>query len=151
MKKVADLMSLDVHTLSSEHLAYHALIKMQENQLRHIPVVDEMGELLGIVSDRDLKQQLQNSFDREDIRSTDMEWMLKPLSELMTRNPVTVRPSDPVLEAVVMMLRHKISSVVVVPLDSNKPAGILTETDLLRLLSQFLEGEYEIASTSKKA
>lgn len=141
MKKVSDWMTLNVITLTPEHLAYHALLKMQENHLRHIPVVDDNEELVGIVSDRDLKQKLHDSFDRDDIRATDMEWMLKPLGELMTNNPVTVRPTDSVLDAVVQMLQHKISSVVVIPLDSNKPAGIITETDMLRLLSQFLEEE----------
>lgn len=141
MKKVADIMSLNLITLSPEHLCYHALLKMQEYQLHHIPLVDATGTLVGIVSDRDLKQQLQDSFQLDNVDQTDMEWMLKPLSEIMSYPTVTVTPDESVLHVLEMMLSQKISSVMVLPEGSQIPAGIVTETDLLYLLRSLLREE----------
>lgn len=141
MRKIADIMSLNLITLSPEHLCYHALLKMQEHQLHHIPLVDDSGSLVGIISDRDLKQQLQESFQLDNANQTDMEWMLRPLSEIMSYPAVTVTPDESVLHVTQMILSHKISSVIVLPEGSQIPAGIVTETDLLHLLQSILEEE----------
>lgn len=141
MRKIADIMSLNLITLSPEHLCYHALLKMQEHQLHHIPLVDDMGVLVGVVSDRDLKQQLQDSFQLDGVNPTDMEWMLRPLSEIMSYPAVTVTPEETVLHTTEMMISHKISSVIVLPEDSQIPAGIVTETDLMHLLCTLLREE----------
>ncbi|TNE45309.1 MAG: CBS domain-containing protein [Deltaproteobacteria bacterium] len=138
MKQVSDLMSMDLVTLSPEHLCYHAMLKMHEHYLRHIPIVDAKGDLVGIISDRDVKQKLTENLNIEDANQSEMEWMLQPLEELMSKAPVTVYPDENIKDVVRLFLNQKISSVVVLPRDSQKPAGILTETDLLRLLQSHL-------------
>lgn len=139
MKKVSDIMSLNLVTLSPEHLCYHAMLKMHENFLRHIPVVDPDGNLIGVVSDRDVKQQLTDNLNIEDANQSEMEWMLRPLADIMSKAPITVYPDENISKVVELFLNHRISSVIVLPRDSQKPAGILTETDLLQMLHNFLQ------------
>ena len=85
-----------------------------------------------------MKQKLTDNLNIEDANQTEMEWMLQPIEELMSNAPATVYPDEDIKDVVRLFLSQKISSVVVLPKDSQKPAGILTETDLLRLLQSLL-------------
>ena len=81
-------------------------------------VVDQAGTLCGIVTDGDLRRNL-----RPDL-------MALPVTDIMTRNPRTVRPDLLLGEAIEFQERHKITVLIVV--EDSKPIGVVHYLDLLR-------------------
>ncbi|WP_339251045.1 acetoin utilization AcuB family protein [Sporosarcina sp. FSL W8-0480] len=122
---IEEIMKRNVVSLSPQHTVKDALSIMQEKKIRHLPIVSEMKELLGIITDRDLKEVLPSLYSD----TTDVTVYKKPLSEIMTSNPITGHPMDFVEEAAVVFYDNQIGCLPIV--SNNKLVGILTETDLL--------------------
>ncbi len=98
---------------------------MNERRFRHMPVADEEGRLLGLVTQRDLLVAVQATEQRLDFDDE------RPVSKLMHRKLDTVRPECCAAEAARHMLRTKRSCLPVVNEDGVL-VGILTEADYLR-------------------
>ncbi|MDN4606995.1 acetoin utilization AcuB family protein [Sporosarcina highlanderae] len=122
---IEEIMKRDVIALSPHHTVKDALSIMQEKKIRHLPIVSETKELLGIITDRDLKEVLPSLYSD----TTDVTVYKKPLSEIMTSNPIIGHPMDFVEEAAVVFYDNQIGCLPIV--SNNKLVGILTETDLL--------------------
>lgn len=111
-----------------------ALDLMVKERFRHLPIVDEQGSLLGIVSDRDVKTALpdrtrpRSQFD-EVARATMVE-------EIMSRDPLSVASQTPLVNAIAVMLSCRVGALPVV--DDERLVGILTQTDILRRYAQDL-------------
>ncbi len=99
---------------------------MTERRFRHMPVVENGGGLIGIVTQRDLLIAAQGSEQRIDLDDD------RPVSELMIREVDTVRPECCAAEAARHMLRKKRSCLPVVD-ETDAVVGILTEADYMRL------------------
>jgi acetoin utilization protein AcuB len=123
-------------TIYSDALVRGAADMMKTRRLRHLPVVDHGGRLVGIVTDRDLRQVAFGPALRR--RLPDLAETLKTLTvqEIMTRGVVTVRPSTEIREAARLMHARKIGALPVV--DGDRVVGILTESDILRALQSVL-------------
>lgn len=129
---VGDWMSTDVVTVTEDVSMIKAGRIMREKKIRRLPVVDKDGRLVGIVSERDLKAASPSS-----ATTLDMYEMTYLLSELkikgiMTKNPLSIRRSDTVERAALIMRDRKIGSLPVVD-EAGKVAGIITDTDIFRL------------------
>jgi CBS domain-containing membrane protein len=130
--KVGDLMTEAVISLTLEDTALAAWDLMSERHIRHLPVVGGEGEVVGLVSERDLLRnamagaaELPVSAQRDylgDIR----------LEEIMTSVPYTVERDTDLAEAGRMMLEQKFSCLPVV--EGEALAGIITESDFVRYL-----------------
>lgn len=141
MQMVADYMTQHIAILLPEQRLYHAYQTMQELEIRHLPVVSKEGVLVGILSDRDVRKYMNASFETEHESFEDRRVMLAEVGDVMTKEVISVAPNNSVAMAVSMMLRNKIDALVVVEPDEEKPLGILTSTDLLRLLGERLTEE----------
>lgn len=120
-----EIMIRDVVTLSSTHTVQDALMIMQEHKIRHLPLTNEDGGLEGIVTDRDLKDASPSTM----LKGEHDSLLTIPLSEIMTKYPITAHPMDFVEEAAVILYRNQVGCL---PIISNqKLVGIITETDLL--------------------
>ena len=135
---VRDIMSPAVLTLTEDQRLYHALQVMEEHRVRHVLVIDEDG-LRGIVSDRDIKRQINAAFDTGSESENDRLAMLKPLHEIMTRNVITSGPDDDVQTVAEKMLHHRISAVPVV--EDDAILGIVTTSDILELFLRLSKNE----------
>ena len=134
MLAVRDLMTAPALALKEEDKV-SALYDLMDNQhVRHVPVVDEEGDLVGLVSHRDLlrcaltgQSDVPVSLQRELLRRTQID-------EIMTLDPVTVEADQNIGDAVDIMLENKFGCVPVV--EGNRLVGILTEADFVRFVGE---------------
>lgn len=123
-------MTRDLVTLPPEASVAEALTLCRERRIRHIPIVEE-GRLVGIVSDRDLRDASPALGDAE--RASALQEIR--LGDVMTREVSTAVPQDPIENAAQEMYELKIGSLpVVAEEDEEKLLGIVTSSDVMRAL-----------------
>jgi acetoin utilization protein AcuB len=129
--QVEDYMHIMPVTVTAEDLASTAYQRMRESHIRHLPVVTGQGRLVGIITDRDMRQA--SASDESHMAEYDLTYLLEKMTvrEIMTRQVGTVRRQTPVAEAAQILLEKKFGCLPVVH-DDNTLEGILTVTDLLR-------------------
>jgi CBS domain-containing protein len=133
--RVEDVMTREVVTLGPDDTLRDAVNVVQRNRIRHIPIV-EGRRLIGIVTDRDIKRatpSLHGGASQDDFNRTLDDLAL---SHVMTRDPLTVRPSADVKDAVALLIDRKYGALPVV--DGDELVGIVSDIDLLRILHTML-------------
>lgn len=142
---VSDLMTTDIVALLKEQSLPFAEELMRLERIRHLPVVDDDGHLVGLVTHRDLlgaQVSALTALDDED--KTDLE-LAVPVAKVMRTDVWTVAPDSPALEAAQIMLDHAFGCLPVV--DQRVLVGIVTEADYLALLVRVLKrGRKEITA-----
>ena len=129
---VGDWMSQNVITATEDVSMLKAGRILRERKIRRLPVVDKDGKLIGIVTERDLKAASPSSATTLDMY--EMTYLLSEMKvkAIMTKNPVSIRVSDTVERAALIMRDHKIGSLPVVD-EAGRVVGIITDTDIFRL------------------
>src|SRR5207249_8968722 len=96
-ESVARRMTKQVQTVAPDDPLRAAVDLEMRMKIRHIPVVDAAGKLVGIVTDRDIKRVLPSPLVRHGSRA-DYEALLDgtTISQVMTREPLTVTPESPI-------------------------------------------------------
>ena len=135
--KVEDFMHLNPVVLKSDASVIEAIKLLEEHNFRHLPIVDDENRVIGIVSDRDIKQ-VRVAIDLFNVSLEEAEEEIV-VADIMTRNVITVSPDTLLQKAAEIMMIHKIGALPVV--ESDKIIGIITETDLLKALVWILEEE----------
>jgi acetoin utilization protein AcuB len=127
---VRNHMTAKVQTLTEDARLRQAVELVLVRRVRHVPIVDRAGRLVGIVTDRDVMRALPSPLSP--IAHQMYESLLDntPVTKVRTREPITVEASVPLREAVITMLDRKISGLPV--LENGVLAGMLTQTDALR-------------------
>jgi CBS domain-containing membrane protein len=128
---VADLMTRDVTTLRRNDTLKSADELMRLGRIRHLPVLDEDGNLAGIVSQRDLflGGLLRALGYGAHARDKALDGLL--VKEAMKTEVLTTTRSTTLRQAAQLMLEHKVGCLVVV--EGAKVVGILTEADFVKL------------------
>ena len=135
-KLVRDIMTTDITTLDADAKLLDAALLMRSSGFRHLPVIKE-GRLVGLLSDRDVQRASPSMFSDISPEEYNRLFETTPIEKVMAKEPVSVSPDTPVAEVVSMMHQHKYGSVPVVEGDQQL-VGIVTTTDLLRILSDLL-------------
>ena len=106
----------------------HAMSLIRQRGIRHLPVV-EHDRLVGIVTDRDLRQASPSPATSLEIH--ELHYLLEKITvrDIMTSPVLTVAPETPIEEAARLMLEHRIGCLPV--LRRTTLVGIITETDIL--------------------
>ncbi|MGV7004110.1 CBS and ACT domain-containing protein [Desulfovibrio sp. QI0442] len=106
---------------------------MKDHHIRRIPVVDENGQVIGIISDRDVRDASPSKATTLDMY--EMHYLLAELKakNIMTAKPITVKPTDTVEQAALIMLDNKVGGLPVVN-DSGKLVGIISDHDVFKAL-----------------
>ena len=121
LSKVRDLMHADMPVVTSDTPMSEALLVMSQKSFGVVGVTDDAGRLLGIVTDGDLRRNMNGLLD-------------KSTQEVMTRDPMTIAPNALAEEAVAIMNERKITSLFVVDPDADGQAqGLLHIHDCLRV------------------
>jgi CBS domain-containing protein len=103
---------------------------MLERRIRHLPVTDEGGLLVGIVTDRDIRLNLPSQATSLSVWEINHLLARLTVQKVMTQSVLTVGPDRGAKDAAQLMLDHTIGALPVV--DGGRLVGIVTETDLLR-------------------
>jgi CBS domain-containing protein len=135
--KVVDIMTKDPLTLTPVETVGQADDLMNTNKIRQLPVV-QGKELVGIVTDRDIRSFLSGSLlESPEARE---RALASAVREIMTTEPITVSPDDDLQEAVELMIDEKIGGIPVVD-DAEGLVGIVTYVDILRCFLNRLQEE----------
>lgn len=139
--KVKDMMSRKPITIDPEAPLATAMAVMKKEQIRHLPVTDDAGQLLGIITDRDLRcaafgpalvERLAVGAQRR-VRSVAETLEELRVRDAMTWDVVSTHPEASLAHAARMLFFGRFGSLPV--LDGTKLVGILTERDLLRAMT----------------
>jgi acetoin utilization protein AcuB len=141
---VRDVMTKDPITIDPEAPLETAAAVMQERQVRHLPVVDEAGRLVGLIGDRDLRgallapaltEYLSGAAQRR-LRGIAAALENLRVRDAMTWDAVTIDPQAPVARAAALMFEARIGCLPVV--EGQRLIGIVTERDVLKALAATL-------------
>jgi CBS domain-containing membrane protein len=131
IRTVADLMTDVVETLSPTDNVLKAARGMRLGNIRHLPVVDETEQLVGLVT----HSQIVAVFTAQGRPGADQT----SVESIMERNVISVEPSTTAIAAAHLIETHKFGCLPVV--NDGKLIGIVTEHDFVRLARIFLESQ----------
>jgi CBS domain-containing protein len=121
-------------TVDSELAVLDALDRMYSDNIRHLPVVDASGQLVGLVSSRDIAQL---AADGGDLESTSV-------ADTMSTRPYSCAADTPLNDVAFHMENKKLGSAVIT--ENGKPVGIFTTVDALKAVRSLLTGEHVVAA-----
>lgn len=136
---VKDRMTIDPVTVTPEATFPEAYSKMREKAIRHLPVVDKTGELVGVLARTDMLNASPSS-DRA-LSIFEASYLLANLhvQDVMSSPPITVAEDAPLEEAARGMVERKIGCLPV--MHEGQLVGLITETDIFETFVEVLGGE----------
>lgn len=125
---VEEIMKTDIFSMKPNDRIELACHLIHEKRIRHIPIVDEKNQVIGIISDRDIRDISPSILHSEE----HLEDLQKPIGSIMTEDVITAHPLDFVEEISAIFYEHQIGCLPIV--SEGKLVGIVTETDMLHTL-----------------
>jgi len=122
---VEEVMITSVSTLTPTHTINDALLLLKAKRIRHVPIINDKSEVLGVVTDRDLKEATPSTL----LNSKYPEVYELPLEKIMTKNPIVGHPLDFLEETATIFYDNRIGCLPIV--SQGKLVGMITESDLL--------------------
>jgi CBS domain-containing protein len=130
-RTVGQFMTTDLFTVRPDDIVDFAATLMDWRHVRHVPVENETGELVGLVSHRALLRLVAQGRVGKEHQVT--------VGEIMNREPITAHADTPTVEAIRLMREKKLACL---PVTRNeKLVGIVTEHDLIVVASYVLESQ----------
>ena len=127
---VGDRMAVEPIVIRADATLTEAAVLMDRHHIHGLPVIDALGNLVGVVSQTDLARA----------RATEYLWANWPglsVRHLMTAPAITIERSTPLVVAARKMERHHIHRLVVVDdVEGSIPIGILSMTDLIHAIAE---------------
>jgi len=132
--KIEALMSKKLITLPMDSSLSKANEVFKKQNIHHLLILDDDGLLAGIITDRDLYKNLSPTIGTNQETPRDTALMQKKLHQIMARNLITSQAHQSLNEAVLLFHDNHISCLPVVD-KQNKPIGIITWRDILKVLA----------------
>lgn len=137
---VGERMSAPAVTVRPDTPFQEALRLMRERRFRRLPVVDDNGHLVGIVSERDLLHASPSPATSLSIWEINyLLWQLR-VDQIMTKRVATIAADRPIVAAARLMVDNRIGGLPVVDAQG-VVVGVITETDIFRVFVELLEGQ----------
>ncbi len=129
---VGRVMHTDLVTIAPKTTLIEARDILEKKQIKHLLVVDKKNELIGIVSDRDLKKSWASSATA--LSTHELNYLLNTVTvdSIMVKKTITITPDTTIERAASTFQENRISSLPVV--DGDKLLGIITSTDVMGVL-----------------
>ena len=138
MKTVQELMSNTLYTLKAHDTVHTARELMLEKRIRHVPIVDDADNLVGLLTKHDvLEVSISTLAEVENDVRDELEEGI-PISEVMMTDLMVGYLDTSLREAAQFMLEQKHGCLPILSADQ-KLAGILTEADFVRLALFYIE------------
>jgi CBS domain-containing protein len=138
-RTVADVMTRKLVTVSERDLLESLEELMRRLRLRHLPVVDRQGKLVGLVTHRDLLSAFASWLTDKEAEENALIKQL-PVRRIMQHEVLTVQPEDSLVEAGKLLWGSKIGCLPVIDGDGML-VGIITEADFIRVAVSLLGDE----------
>jgi acetoin utilization protein AcuB len=135
--RVKDLMTRAPVTVDSSATVGVAWKLMRDRKIRHLPVLDDDKRLVGIVTDRDLREVILEPSIQEQLGALVKSVKIAQVRDVMTWGVITVRPDTGIREAARIVRDQKIGALPVV--EAGRILGMLTATDLVRAIVEILD------------
>lgn len=121
---VSDLMTPEVITLQLSDLKtiFDVSQLFKQHHVRHIPILDDYNQILGIITPQSVRNQIKPEYLLRHIR----------VSEVMVQHVITGYPDQSLLDITRHMMAYKVSCVVIVDSQHQRPIGVITERDIVR-------------------
>jgi acetoin utilization protein AcuB len=135
--KVSNFMSSKVISAQENDGIRQTFFRMRENEVRHMPVLNGQGELVGFISDRDLRrpQWVDEAPDLSHIYHLDDNMEVR---DLMSKNLIVTYTYESISKATKKFLEHNFGAMPVLNKDEEL-VGILSAIDLLKALDIILD------------
>ncbi|GGG30053.1 acetoin utilization protein AcuB [Lysinibacillus alkalisoli] len=122
---VEQIMNNKPYTLEAHHTIRDAMRLMREKKIRHIPIVTPNREVIGVVTQRDLKEAMPSSLESaERDRLFDVT-----VDQFMIKSPIMAHPLDTVEDLALIFYDAKVGCLPII--SNNELVGIVTTTDML--------------------
>jgi acetoin utilization protein AcuB len=135
---VEEYMRSPAITISAEAGLDRALMIMQTQHIRHLPVVDENHDLAGIITSGNLRMHMTEDKSQSDGMKGYFLPALTKVRKVMVTDVHKARVDTTMVEAALQMCDLKIGALPVVDSTGKKVLGIITETDMLRLFAKMM-------------
>ena len=135
-QQVSQYMTTDIFTVHADDAVQLVADLMGWERIRHVPVEDGNGKLVGLVTYRSVLRYL-NNLSKGGVRQQGKDAALTPVSDIMRRDVHTVTPETPTLDAIRLMRRYRIGCLPVV--ENGHLVAILTEEDFMAIATDLLE------------
>lgn len=132
--RVQDIMTRDVVSIRDDRKLHAARAIMQFSKIRHLPVVNVHGDLVGLITRGVILETQASSLERIPQVDKDRRLATVTVGEVMLRDPVTIAADAHVHTAAHLMVSRRIGCLPVT--SGTSLVGILTEVDLLHLLEE---------------
>ncbi len=140
--KINEIMTADPMCIEQDATIGTAISVMVEKKIRHLPVIDASGAVVGVITDRDLRcaalapalEQYLSEGARRRLRNVGAALENLRVKDAMTCSPVTARPDMAVSQAAAIMLEMQVGSLPVI--EDGKLVGIVTDRDAVKALAR---------------
>lgn len=128
---VIERMATDLITIGPDLTIGEAKKIMSENSIRHLPVIDDEGLLIGIVTDRDMRDAMPSTLKKKaDYEKTLAIIKNYKIQDIMTRDLLTIYPYYTIQDTLLVIQKKKVGALPVVD-EEGRLKGILSTRDLL--------------------
>jgi CBS domain-containing protein len=143
-RTVREVMTRGPITIAPDAPLAAAAAVLHEREIRHLPVVDEAGRVVGILSDRDVRGvllapvlgQYLSARGQRSLRSVSASLQGMRVRDAMTWDAVVIEPTAPLVQAAAIMFEGRFGCLPVV--ERGVLVGIVTERDVLKAIAAFL-------------
>jgi acetoin utilization protein AcuB len=129
---ISDWMTKKVFTVTPDDNITTAIKLLKEKKIKHLPVVKNGGSVVGILSDRDIKDYTPSKATTFEIRELNYILFTTKVKEIMVKKVITAPPTMAIEEAAMIMYDNNIGCLPVI--EHNKLTGIISDKDLFRVL-----------------
>ena len=146
---VRDFMTKNPIYTNPKELISNVKSTMDREKITKVPVLDESGKLIGVITKTDLKKTMPSNATTLDIYELSYLLSKMTVEKVMKKSPITIQKEATIEEAARLMAEKGISSLIV--MDGEVLAGILTKTDLFKAMVDMFGFKYDGVRASIEA